>query len=512
MVNLPLLQLGWQGEDPFQVDAELIATGRTCIIGASGSGKSFTVGVICEELCKNQIPFALVDVEGEYSGLKEKYEAIWVGEDERCDLRWDNLNVEGLARQALDSPPLIVDLSETEDPRVKVDKLLSGLYKEVSRIRTPYLVIIEEADRFVPQAGDRVPIINEIARRGRKRGIGLMLCTQRPAAVDKNVLSQCGAQLIGKLVINNDLQAVTQFFPGKGLPKQLTSLSAGSFYALGGLSAVPICIKIRARETRHGGITPKLTQRIVKPSKEVLAKLQYLEPEREQLGLSPLIASDDVPSLVRKQKRFVFLGKQETVAEVQLVQRPLIEVGVRLRKGLLKKKYNTMFFVLDGVTGRIARLADGVSFKEGLERFLGLSSRESEILRALSPDDDSSLAEVSNKMGVSEDIIRKPIRSLEEKGLVRSSTVGRKRMFRRLVDMPKIGLSQRYLGLEKVKASADALIIKEDDIREAVKGLEDWYVENLRQFFYPMYRVELTLKGRGRVVWVDGRTGKTIDL
>src|SRR3972149_3173200 len=137
LVNLPLLQLGWQGEEPFQVDAELIATGRTCIIGASGSGKSFTVGVICEELCKNQIPFALVDVEGEYSGLKEKYEAIWVGEDERCDLHWDNLNIEGLARQALDSPPLIVDLSETEDPRVKVDKLLSGLYKEVSRIRTP---------------------------------------------------------------------------------------------------------------------------------------------------------------------------------------------------------------------------------------------------------------------------------------------------------------------------------------------------------------------------------------
>ena len=37
-----------QSKDPFQVDANLITTGRTCVIGSSGSGKSYTVGVICE--------------------------------------------------------------------------------------------------------------------------------------------------------------------------------------------------------------------------------------------------------------------------------------------------------------------------------------------------------------------------------------------------------------------------------------------------------------------------------
>jgi hypothetical protein len=42
-----LLHLGLDGDEEFVVDANLVATGRTCVIGASGSGKSYAVGVIC---------------------------------------------------------------------------------------------------------------------------------------------------------------------------------------------------------------------------------------------------------------------------------------------------------------------------------------------------------------------------------------------------------------------------------------------------------------------------------
>ncbi len=76
-----------------QVKADLLATGRTCLIGSSGSGKSYAVGVICEELCKNRVPFLIIDTEGEYSGLKEKYELIWVAEEGNCDLKWSGLNL-----------------------------------------------------------------------------------------------------------------------------------------------------------------------------------------------------------------------------------------------------------------------------------------------------------------------------------------------------------------------------------------------------------------------------------
>ena len=95
-----------------------------------------------------------------------------------------------------------------------------------------------------------------------------MLCTQRPSLVDKNILSQCSNQLIGKFVIKNDLNAVAQFFAGSGPPNQLTGLSPGEFFALGGMAPQPEKVKIRPRETRHGGITPKLNPTTMQASVE----------------------------------------------------------------------------------------------------------------------------------------------------------------------------------------------------------------------------------------------------
>src|ERR1700730_6866375 len=258
-----------QNAETFEVKAEQIATGRTCVIGSSGSGKSYAVAVICEELCKNKVPFVIIDVEGEYSGLKEKYEVIWLGDDENCDLRWKNkVDLKQLAKFAPECPPIVFDLSETYRPREKVNEFLIELYREISRRRRPYLVILEEADRFSPQVGERLPIFDEIARRGRKRGLGLMLCTQRPSLVDKNILSQCSNQLIGKMVIKNDLNAVAQFFAGRGPPNQLTGLTPGEFFALGGMAPQPEKVKIRPRETRHAGITPKLNPTSMQASVE----------------------------------------------------------------------------------------------------------------------------------------------------------------------------------------------------------------------------------------------------
>jgi DNA helicase HerA-like ATPase len=124
----PVLYLGSDGEKPFEVDANILATGRTCVIGASGSGKSYAVGVICEELCKNQVPFAIVDTEGEHSGLKEKYDVVTVGDDASFDLLWSTLDLGQLATQAPDIAPLILDVSETEEPKEKIGALLTGIY------------------------------------------------------------------------------------------------------------------------------------------------------------------------------------------------------------------------------------------------------------------------------------------------------------------------------------------------------------------------------------------------
>lgn len=516
----PLLYLGSDGEKPFEVDANVLATGRTCVIGASGSGKSYAVGVICEELCKNQVPFAIVDTEGEHSGLKEKYEVVTVGDDEACDLQWSTVDLGQLASQAPDIAPLILDVSETENPKEAVGTLLTGIYGEVERRRTPYLIIVEEADRFIPQNGERLPIFGEVARRGRKRGVGLMVCTQRPSLVDKNILSQCGNQLIGKLVIKNDLQAVAQFFSGHDLPKHLTTLEAGKFFAMGGLSSVPRAVTIRKKDTRHGGSTPKLGTRVVKPFRSAVTTVLRRSTKTGGgeagglVGINPTFHPEDVPAIVKRDKSLIFFGKEEVVANARLIFRPFVEVGVAVKTGVIKKRIEMRYLILDGQTGKFVQLGNGPTMYEGFQRLMGLNSEQIEVLRTTRTDKDMSALEIANKIGVSKDLLRRPMRLLEEKRLIRSFQVGKARVFRRVFAFPDFLWHESEQPLESMddsKAKVEEYKLNEERVREVIKGLIPYSdVQSFRRFVYPLYRVELIMKRKKRVVWLDGQTGKEI--
>jgi uncharacterized protein len=590
--------------EPFEVGADIISTGRTCIVGSSGSGKSYTVGVICEELCKAKIPFTLIDVEGEYSGLKEKFDAVWVGDEEDCDLKWSRtVDLKQLAKFAPDSPPIIFDVSEVSRAREKTNEFLVYLYSEISKRRTPYLVIVEEADRYSPQSGgERLPVIDEIARRGRKRGLGLMLCTQRPSLIDKNILSQCSNQLIGKLVIKNDLNSVAQFFTGENQPTVLTTLKPGEFFALGGLAPQPTKVKMRARETSHGGITPKLNSRNVQPSiGNVLEKLRpggspmndgaaipslpkkeieiplisppairapaketniapvetsddddgeedqvkvpevvppdelekqsvatlpmedFLDWDKTRkpagvLGLTPLIEAESIPGILKRERSYKLFGQKENVTRVGLGFRPLVEVGVRIRSGVLKKRFETKYFFIDGVTGKLVEISDRLGFKSGVERLLGLNEGQIIVLRVLQPERDLSLIEIAGYSKRLEEDTRNLLRGLEAKRLVRSSKMGRAKMYRRLADIPRIDLLSRpLLKFNELDTSEGFKLarvkVKEDQVREVVRGM--WSgadVESFTQIYYPVYLAELILNRKKRYVWIDGRTGREIEF
>ena len=603
-VDLPF-SLEEDQAEAFQVNPDLFATGRTCVIGSSGSGKSYTVGVICEELCKSKVPFVIVDTEGEYSGLKAKFPVIWIGDDPKCDIRWkDRPDLKSLGKKAPDLSPIVFDISEAPRPREKVHEFLVELYREISRRRTPYLVILEEADRFSPQVGERLPIFDEIARRGRKRGLGLMLCTQRPSLVDKNILSQCSNQLIGKLVIKNDLNSVAQFFSsGRGPPNQLTTLAPGEFFALGGIVPEPEKVKIRARETRHGGVTPKLRHmETPPPAGKILETIQsgltatasetaieipvkeetavaipdVLEtsvaiPREEEtsleevpatqiskrevpvetlpfeveeadadteseevfepftpetvdtdpskvMGLAPMIQRESVPGLVKLEKTFKLFGQKENVTDVALVFRPIMEVGVRIRSGLLKKKFDTKYFLVDGMSGKLAEIVDKLTIRTGVEKLLSLGEAHIQILKVLYPDKDLTLIEIAGAAKREVEEARRLLKLLEDRRLVRSTKIGRAKAYRRLLDIPRIDLvTQPLMKLNELNPTdgfkLSKVKIKESQVREVVKGMWDGAdVDSFRQIYYPVYVAEIILNGRTRHVWIDGRTGREIDL
>ena len=246
--------------ETFSIDPGYLVTERSAVIGQSGSGKSYLVSVICEELAASNLGFVVIDTEGEYAGLSG-YKSIDVI-DEIEGISTDEERVRKIIEE---SKRIVLDVSET-DPKV-IDKFLGSVYqvatdmfREGRHRQNPFLVIVEEADIYVPQRGRGLDILQVMSRRGRKRGLGILFATQRPALVNKNVLSQCNNVFIGKLTLRNDIDSVRIFFSSMDDARQLTALEPGQFYVQGAI-ADPSFIKVRQRNTRHGGATPTIQSR-----------------------------------------------------------------------------------------------------------------------------------------------------------------------------------------------------------------------------------------------------------
>src|SRR3989339_922433 len=102
-----MISLGVKGESYNESD---LLTARSCIIAQSGAGKSYGVAVICEELLARGFGFTVIDTEGEYSSLKQKFEVLTVG-GSGSDLNVKGVDLSKLASRAIsESIPVILDV------------------------------------------------------------------------------------------------------------------------------------------------------------------------------------------------------------------------------------------------------------------------------------------------------------------------------------------------------------------------------------------------------------------
>src|SRR5690606_32319041 len=89
------------------------------------------------------------------------------------------------------------------------------------RNREAMMLVVDEADLFAPQravkGAERLQgAMEDLVRRGRVRGIGCCLITQRPASLHKDALSQCSVLVAHRLVGAHDRKAVDQWIEAQG--------------------------------------------------------------------------------------------------------------------------------------------------------------------------------------------------------------------------------------------------------------------------------------------------------
>jgi phage shock protein A len=202
-------------EDGPELSVHEVLTGRGFITGKSGSGKSNTASVVVEELLDRDHPVMIVDTDGEYWGLKEQYELLHVGAGDDCDFRVGPEHGEKLAELALEQgAPIILDVSgylESGKADEVVKSVSHALFHKEKEARTPFLLLVEEVHEYIPQQGaetDAGKALVQIAKRGRKHGLGIVGISQRPASVDKDYISQCDWVCWHRLTWDNDTDVV----------------------------------------------------------------------------------------------------------------------------------------------------------------------------------------------------------------------------------------------------------------------------------------------------------------
>lgn len=209
---------------PYVIPQELIAL-HTALMGMSGSGKTFTSKGYVERLLQDGRRVCIVDPVGHWWGIRYKAAGGLGFAMPHVGGQWGDHEIaledaEAIAQYVgAGDGSMIIDLSEMMiDERHKFAlQFFMHLFKANTR---PLYLVLEEADEFAPQnplpeTRRLLHHVDRIARRGRARGFRLTAITQRPAVLNKNVLSQCGTLIAMRLTASQDRDAVKAWIKGQ---------------------------------------------------------------------------------------------------------------------------------------------------------------------------------------------------------------------------------------------------------------------------------------------------------
>jgi uncharacterized protein len=204
------------------VPAEQFARSATAFIAKRGSGKSGAVKVTEEELFRVGIPFITFDPVGVHSGIKSSYDGksaglpVLVIGGSHGDVRLDRRAGAETCRAILEANvSCVIDFSE--EPKSVYRDFVRDFSREFyAKNATPHIVIMEEAPELVPQRfrpdmAETFEAVERLVSRGRNKGIGVILVSQRAATINKDVLTQIDNLFVGRLLSPQDRKALREW-------------------------------------------------------------------------------------------------------------------------------------------------------------------------------------------------------------------------------------------------------------------------------------------------------------
>jgi len=229
------------------------------VLAVRGAGKTNTAVVMAEEMYAAELPFVVVDPVGAWWGLRSSASGkgpglalpIFGGRhgDVPLEKTGGQLVADIVVDERLSCVLDVSEFSETDKIRFLID-FAERLYR---RNEDPLHLFLEEADDYAPQRPMReqarlLRAFENIVRRGRARGLGITMISQRSAALNKNLLTQIETLIAMRTTSPQDRKAIEGWVEYHGQAKELLeslpSLADGEAWVwsphwLGQLERVP---------------------------------------------------------------------------------------------------------------------------------------------------------------------------------------------------------------------------------------------------------------------------------
>ncbi len=327
-----MIDVGRVGRNRFEVPLDVV-TQATAILGRRGSGKTntacrFVEGVIAEG--QQAIVLDPLDVwwglKSSRSGKSAGLDVLLVGDARKphTDLPLEKGDGKAIADFLVDERlPCIVStahLSKSANRVFSADFLERFYYRKSDPGHdTPCLLSIDEASLVIPQKmlepdqARCIGAVEQCVRQGRSRGIGVILIDQRPASVNKDVLTQVELMITHQLTSPHDRKPVREWILAndtgdreKEFMGSLAGLATGEawFWSPAWLRCFDR-VKVLMRDTFDSSATPKVGEKKATAGKVAQFDLGAI---KERLGASIERARAQDPKVLNK--RIVALEKE----------------------------------------------------------------------------------------------------------------------------------------------------------------------------------------------------------
>lgn len=325
----------------FELPIEAV-TQTFAVLAKRGVGKTHNGSVMAEEMLKAGQQIIAIDPTGAWWGLRSGFPIVIFG-GEHADVPIEETAGEVIAEAIVGSRiSAVIDLCLFRKGQAR--RFITAFLETLYRLnREPVHLFVDEADDICPQKpfGDEAQMVGameDVVKRGRKKGIGCTLITQRPADLAKQVLTQCEILVAMRLVHPRDIKAIEEWVNvhaepalAKTMIASLPSLPIGAaWFWAPGWGDIFQRVQVRHRETFDSSATPKPGETAAKPKRMAEIDLAALG-ERIKSTVEKAKANDPAALKRRIRELETHLQKPAVTIDNGAVERARGE-GVRIAK------------------------------------------------------------------------------------------------------------------------------------------------------------------------------------